>query len=207
MRTVVTAICLVLTVNVSSAAAAPSTTVTVQGDSLTAAIRPHMAAALPGRVVSWSAAVGRHYWDAWPLLQRQKLGRVVVFALGTNDWRSSRAVFLKRVRAVLALAGPRRCVVMATIYDQRPIISWNAGLKELEARYGPHRMQVADWAGAVRSGRVSLADGVHPRRSADWRARAELLAAGVRACGRAQADRTAVRQLKMFSPHQNAAQK
>lgn len=156
---------------------------TLQGDSLSEMSRRQTRKALYGfRQLSFSAKVGRHYWDGEPLLYRQPLGRVVFFLLGTNDWQSPSSQYRKAVVRVLKRIGPGRCLVMASIYDQQPIHSWNRILFSLARRYGPRRMQVAGWARAVSRGRVRLSDGVHPARERDLRARAALVAGAARAC-------------------------
>lgn len=158
-------------------------TITFQGDSLTVGARPYLAGALPGwKVRSFDAQVGRHYWDAWPRLRHQPLGRVVVYALGTNDWQSSLPLFQSNIRRVLRHIGPHRCLVMATIYDRRGIITWNRALLRLAREAGPGRMQIASWAWAVERGKVRLADGVHPARAQDWRYRARQLASAANTC-------------------------
>ena len=155
----------------------------LQGDSLTVDSAKYTRQELKGwQRASISASIGRHYWDAWPLLRSQKLGDVVVFALGTNDWQSSLPVFLSTVKKALAHIGHKRCLVMATIYDQKSISSWNDGLRKLAKQYGPARLQVGEWSSLVSRGKVRLADGVHPSRTKDWRARGRMIADSARAC-------------------------
>lgn len=158
-------------------------TYTLQGDSLSEMSRRQTRKALYGfRQLSFSAKVGRHYWDGEPLLYRQPLGQVVLFLLGTNDWQSSSSQYRKAVVRVLNRLGPGRCLVMASLYDQRPIHDWNRILFSLARKYGPRRMQVAGWARAVSRGKVKLSDGVHPARERDLKARAKLISDSARAC-------------------------
>jgi hypothetical protein len=162
--------------------ASAARTVTVQGDSLTVGMRASFAQELSGwRVLSWDAAVGRHHWDARSLLRRQRLGDVIVFALGTNDWRSDRRGFVSTLRDVLRVAGPRRCVVIPTIYDQRPIAPWNQSLRSVAAR-SAGQLMVAEWAAAVQRGYARLSDGVHPADRRSWRIRAKVVADAARTC-------------------------
>ena len=75
---------------------------------------------------------------------------------------------------------------MATIYDQKSISSWNGGLRKLAKQYGPDRLQVGEWSALVTKRKVRLADGVHPARTKDWRARGKLVADSAKACSAAQ---------------------
>lgn len=164
-------------------APAQAVTYTVQGDSLSVITRKELPRQLKGwQQLSYSAGVGRHYWEAWPLLRQQPLAQITFFPLGTNDYQSNLAVFLATLRQVLEWTGPGRCVVMATLYDRRPIRSWNLALRRLARRVGPQRLQLAGWASAVQARKARLADGVHPRSARDVRVRARLLAQAARRC-------------------------
>jgi hypothetical protein len=175
-----------------AAAAAPSpavattrpVTVTVQGDSLAVMSRGPLVRTLATgeRVVSYSAQVGRHTDAGVSLLRGQRLGRVVVFALGTNDYAASERWYADRLTKVMKMVGRHRCVVLATAYARGPASGINRAVRAARAHYGPHRVQVADWASAVQAGRVRLADGVHPARASGARLRATLLAAAARRC-------------------------
>ena len=159
------------------------TTYTVQGDSLTVDSASFTKEVLKGwHRRSLSAQIGRHYWDGWPLLRKQPLGQVVIFALGTNDWQSYLSAYTSTIKKILAYIGPKRCLVMATIYDHGAINSWNRGLRKLAQSVGPRRMQVAEWARMVTDHTVKLADGVHPSRSWDWRLRGQVIADAAQAC-------------------------
>lgn len=166
----------------------PRITVTVQGDSLTAGswwlIPAHLG---PGyQFVSFSAHWGRPSVTGLRLLRRQRLGRVVVFALGTNDWWSTPSAYRAHLTSVLQMIGPRRCLVVPTIWRQGPSRALNAVLYALARQYGPARMQLARWEEAVASGRVRLSpDGTHPGTQAAWDSRAAIVASGIRACAAA----------------------
>lgn len=161
-------------------------TYSVQGDSLSVMSRSQLKKSLTGwKQKSFSAAVGRQYWDGMKILKQQRLGRVVVFALGTNSWQSSASAWRKSIRQIIHRIGSKRCLVMATIYDQRPIRSFNRIIYQEARRAGPAHLRVARWAEAVRSGKVKLADGVHPRSAKDIKAWSRLIAGAVRSCHRA----------------------
>jgi hypothetical protein len=174
---------LLAAVALAAPAAAQARAVTVQGDSLTVAALPYLAVELGGdRMVSRSAQVGRHVDEGLRLLRAQRLGAVVVFALGTNDYTAATAWFAARLRLALRIAGPDRCLVVPTVYAHGPARAINAVLARAGARLGGARLQVPDWAAAVAAGRVRLADGVHPASAAGARLLARMTAAAVRRC-------------------------
>lgn len=163
----------------------PRITVTVQGDSLTAGswwlIPAHLGSDY--EFDSFSAHWGRPSVTGLSLLRHQRLGRVVVFALGTNDHWWPPSVYRQHLTSVLQMIGPSRCLVVATIWRQGPDRARNAVLYSMARRYGPARIQLAPWAEAVASGRAPLShDGTHPDTRAGWDARAAIIAAAIRAC-------------------------
>ena len=164
---------------------APAITVTVQGDSLTVGSWWRMPADLgaPYELVSVSAHIGRPAIKGLALLRRQRLGRIVVFALGTNDWWDTPAEYRNDLMQVLKLIGPSRCLVLPTVWRAgRAQNALNSILRSLATRYGPARVQLAPWAQAVADGRVRLHDGTHPASQAGWQVRAQIIDAAVRAC-------------------------
>jgi hypothetical protein len=168
----------------------PRITVTVQGDSLTVGSWWRVPGYLGRhyRFVSYSAHWGRPSVQGLSLLRRQRLGRVVVFALGTNDVWWPPAVYRRHLTSVLQMIGPSRCLVVPTIWRQGADRARNAVLYAMARRYGPARMQLARWAEAVASGRVKLSpDGTHPGTQAAWASRAAIVASAVRACAASQA--------------------
>jgi Bacterial Ig domain len=164
----------------------PRTTVTVQGDSLTVGSWWEIPAYLGRRYdyVSYSAHWGRPSVRGLSLLRGQRLGRVVVFALGTNDWWAPPAAYRSHLSSVLHMIGPSRCLVLATIWrGGAPNRALNAILYAMARRYGPARIDLAHWAEAVASRRVRLSpDGTHPDTQAGWDGRAAIIASAIRAC-------------------------
>lgn len=163
----------------------PRISVTVQGDSLTAGswwripayLGPHY------KFVSFSAHWGRPSVQGLSLLRRQRLGRVVVFALGTNDTWWPPFVYRQHLVSVLQMIGPRRCLVVPTIWRQGADRARNRVLYSLARLYGPARVQLARWSQAVASGRVKLSpDGTHPDTQAAWASRAAIVASAIRTC-------------------------
>lgn len=163
----------------------PRLDVTVQGDSLTVGSWWRIPAHLGPNYyfVSYSAHWGRPSGKGLSLLRKQRLGRVVVFALGTNDWWSTPSRYRQHLTSVLQMIGPSRCLVVPTIWREGPSRALNAVLHSLARRYGPARMRLASWSEAVASRRVRLSpDGTHPDTEAAWNSRAAIVASAIRAC-------------------------
>jgi len=158
---------------------------TVNGDSLTVPTKKYLKDYLPNwRRLSFSARGGRQYRKALNILQGQPLGRVVVFALGTNDWALRGGDdYGDMIDGLIAYLGPDRCLVMATIYDHGSVDDFNRVLYQRAAYYGPRRIVVVPWAEAVDSGQVRTVDGIHLWSRSGNRLRARMIAAGVERCG------------------------
>lgn len=165
-------------------AAAPAAgRVGLVGDSLNVGIEPYLEQALPGWELDADDVVGRSTADGLAAIERagDRLAPRVVVSLGTNDAVGDVAAFASRVARAMALAGPRRCVVWATIRrDGAAYEPFNAVLRA-EAAARPNLVLV-DWAGMVAAEPGLLAaDGVHGT-PAGYAARAEAVAAAVRSC-------------------------
>ena len=91
--------------------------VTLVGDSLNVGIEPYLAKALSGWRIDAHDEVGRATREGVDELRalRRSLAAVVVVSLGTNDAEGSEAEFRALVDDALAIAGPDRCVVWATV--------------------------------------------------------------------------------------------
>jgi lysophospholipase L1-like esterase len=157
--------------------------VTLVGDSLNVGTAPYLRAALDGWSVDAHDLVGRA--TAEGVDQLRQLGRnlapVVVISLGTNDADGSEDEFRAHVDAALALAGPSRCVVWATIVrDGEPRVAFNDVLAT--AADANPRLRLLDWASLVaEDDRLLAADGVHGTPEGYERRAAET-ARVVRAC-------------------------
>lgn len=165
----------------------PPVPLTLQGDSLTAGSWWRMPEDLGTsfELVSVSARIGRPSVKGLALLRKQRLGRIVLFALGTNDWWSTASAYRKNLRAVLRLIGPSRCLVVPTIWTHgRASTAFNRVLQSLSERYGAARVQIAPWAEEVAAGHVTLGDGTHPDTQPGWQRRAAIVDTAVRACAR-----------------------
>ncbi|MBJ7522506.1 MAG: SGNH/GDSL hydrolase family protein [Solirubrobacteraceae bacterium] len=173
--------------------AAPASAVVpavVVGDSLAVGTQPFLGGLLPGYTLSWDVRNGRTTPQGMSAL-RAKLRviqpRAVVVSLGTNDGPSP-ARFADRMRRILAAVPAEACIVWPTIV--RPARKGRAdGLNRVLRRYAARddRLELVDWEGAVRKGRVRLPDGLHPDRAGYERRSRMVVAALNRACGPAPA--------------------
>ena len=156
--------------------------VTLVGDSLNVGIEPYLADALPGRRIDAHDRVGRATPEGIEELRRLRatLAPVVVVSLGTNDADGSEAEFRRLVAEAIGIAGPRRCIVWATILrDGEPRDGFNRVLEEASSRSG---VRLVDWARmAVDDGSLLAADRVHGTPEGYAR-RAEETARVVRSC-------------------------
>ncbi len=169
--------------------ASPATrgTVTLVGDSLNVGIEPYVGPALPGWKVVTNDRVGRTTPEGIAELEagRPTLSNYVVVSLGTNDPPGDISGFRRNVGRVLALVGPNRCVVWATIWrDGAPNVAFNNVLRE--AADANRRLALVEWAEMVDSHPELLAaDGLHGNEDG-YRERARAIAAAARDCAPAQ---------------------
>jgi lysophospholipase L1-like esterase len=156
--------------------------VTLVGDSLNVGIEPYLADELHGRPIDAHDLVGRRTREGIEELRRlgADLAPVVVVSLGTNDADGSEAEFRELVAEGIALAGPDRCVVWATILrDGTPRAGFNRVLEDAAAR---GELRLVDWAGmATEDPSLLAADRVHGTPEGYAR-RAEETARVLRSC-------------------------
>ncbi len=158
----------------------------VNGDSLAVGTAPYLPRALRRWRVTQSTAISRHAFEGAAVMRAYGRGlpRVIHVSLGTNDDPRNVSSFRAAIREVMAVAGPRRCVVWANIV--RPPVagaSYAGYNRALAEESGPRRnLRVVDWARMVRENPHWLADdGVHV--SADgYQYRASRIARSVRRC-------------------------
>lgn len=137
-------------------------TVTLLGDSLNVGIEPYLSEELDGWEISSHNAVGRRTEEG--IAELRALGGaiapVLVVSLGTNDLDGESAAFAGQVERLLQLAGPRRCVVWATIWAGGPQEDFNTALRDAAGRHG--NLELLDWAALVEDEPELVAsDGVH----------------------------------------------
>jgi lysophospholipase L1-like esterase len=168
------------------AAAAGNRTVLSYGDSLSVGTDLFLGGVLRGWSVRSEAVISRHASDVPPALRAfgSSLPRVIVVSAGTNDDPGRVSGFARVVREALAVAGPHRCVIWATVV--RPPyrgVSYDGYNRALIAIARTHRnLRVLDWAAMARAHPTWFGrDGVHPTMTG-YRARAAATARLVRAC-------------------------
>ena len=178
------------------AAAAPSSGVPVDaartrnllvnGDSLAVGTAPYIPRALRRWRVTQSTAISRHAFEGASVMRAygRRLPRVIHVSLGTNDDPRNLSGFRAAIRAVMAAAGPRRCVVWANIVRPPVAGASYAGYNRVLAQESKPRknLRVVDWARMVRENPHWLAgDGVHVTASG-YQYRARRVARSVRRC-------------------------
>ena len=158
----------------------------VNGDSLAVGTAPYIPRALRRWRVTQSTAISRHAFEGASVMRAYGRGlpRVIHVSLGTNDDPRNLSGFRAAIRAVMAVAGPRRCVVWANIV--RPSVagaSYAGYNRVLREESKPRKnLRVVDWARMVRQNPGWLAgDGVHVS-ATGYQYRASRVAESVRRC-------------------------
>lgn len=161
----------------------------VVGDSLGVGTAPYLRTELTRWKLVQRTAVSRHAPDGVEILRARKAtgkryGPIVVMQLGTNDDPRHVSAFRASVKSVLAVAGPKRCVIWVNVV--RPMVvgttydGYNAALAQLATKRANFR--VLDWVSLVSVNRGWLStDGVHVN-GAGYKGRAAALAREIKAC-------------------------
>ena len=157
--------------------------VTLVGDSLNVGMEPYLAEELDGWQIDAHDEVGRATSAGVDELRalRGSLAPVVVVSLGTNDADGSDDEFRSLVDEALAIAGPDRCVVWATVVrDGEERAGFDRVLRDAGEAHS--NLRLLEWASLV-AGDASLlaSDRVHGTPEGYAR-RAEETARAVRAC-------------------------
>jgi hypothetical protein len=136
--------------------------VTTVGDSLNVGIEPYLDEELGGWSIDHHNRSGRRTDEGLAELRslgREDVGQVLVVSLGTNDFDGDPTTFRRQVEELVALAGPRRCVIWATIWlgGSHP---FNEVLRQSTSLHS--NLHLVDWAGLVEADPALLSsDGVH----------------------------------------------
>jgi hypothetical protein len=166
----------------SRASAAPGA-VTLVGDSLNVGVEPYLGSALRGWRIDAHDLVGRPTTAG--VAELRSLGRslapVVVVSLGTNDSDGSEQEFRTLVDQAIAVVGPDRCLVWATIVrDGKERSGFDRVLQDASDAHP--NVHLVDWAAIVADDESLLApDRVHGTPDGYHR-RAQAIAEAVRAC-------------------------
>ena len=160
----------------------------VNGDSLAVGTAPYLPRALRRWRVTQSTAISRHAFEGASVMRAygRNLPRVIHVSLGTNDDPRNLSGFRAAIREVMAVAGPRRCVVWANIVRPPVAGASYAGYNRVLAEESKPRrnLRVVDWARMVRDNPGWLAgDGVHVT-ATGYQYRASRVAESVRRCHR-----------------------
>jgi hypothetical protein len=158
----------------------------VNGDSLAVGTAPYIPRALRRWRVTQSTAISRHAFEGASVMRAYGRGlpSVIHVSLGTNDDPRNVSGFRAAIREVMAVAGPRRCVVWANIVRPPVAGASYAGYNRVlrEESKPRENLRVVDWARMVRQNPGWLAgDGVHVT-ATGYQYRASRVAKSVRRC-------------------------
>lgn len=159
--------------------------VLVVGDSLEVLTSPYLRRYLPGAKLTINAKGGYSSLQIFELFRQSYDPRqnVIVFDAGTNDNPNYPQILRGRLEAVAGIVG-RRCMVVPTIHGLSVggVDSTGKNVVVREFVAGRAGTKSPDWAAAVSSHpELMQSDNLHPiAAGADFRA--QLIAAGVRAC-------------------------
>jgi hypothetical protein len=159
------------------------------GDSLAVAITPTLPSLLPGWRVAINGLGGRPLVEGMQILQSTRVPQdgsvILAFSLYTNDDPRNVRALRAAIKTSLDRAGPRGCVVWATIF-RGPIAGQtydaaNALMRRM-ARAEPRRMRLVDWATKARQEPALIGpDGIHPT-PAGVAIRSQMYADAARSC-------------------------
>ena len=156
---------------------------TLVGDSLNVGIEPYLGDELPGWRMDAHDRVGRATQEGIDMLRSLGggLAPVVVVSLGTNDSDGSEPEFRKLVDQAVAIVGPRRCLVWATVVrDGSPRTGFNLVLHE--ARSAHPNIRLVEWADLVGENSDLLAGDLVHGTPEGYARRAEETARAIRDC-------------------------
>jgi len=184
--TTLTILCALALAAVVPATADAARRLLVVGDSLAEGTRPYIPRELSSWRVQQNVAVSMQHYSAASIVRSygRALPRVIHVSVGTNGAPGDTGGFRASVRAVMAAAGSRRCVVWANIV--RPPyggVSY-AGLNRVLADESRRRknLRIVNWARMVRQNPGWLAgDGVHVS-ATGYAVRSRRVATSVRRC-------------------------
>ena len=166
-----------------NAAATETGALTMVGDSLNVGTDPYLREALPHWDIDAHDRIGRSTEEGLDVLreQRRDLAPVVVVSLGTNDAEGTEARFRELVDEALALVGPARCLVWATIVRDG---AERSGFDDVlrEAADTNTNVRLVDWASLVAENENLLAGDLVHGTPVGYARRAEATVDALRTC-------------------------
>ena len=164
----------------------PPSAVSLVGDSLNVGIEQDLRDLLPRWRVDTDDEIGRSTATGLDHLRRAggSLAPYVVVSLGTNDPASEVDAFRADVTEAFRIAGPRRCVVWATIHrDGGAYDAFNEVLRAVAARN--RNVRLIEWAEMIGRHPTWLAsDGIHGSPDG-YAVRAAAVVEAIRSCRQA----------------------
>ena len=157
---------------------------TLVGDSLNVGIEPYLGDELPGWRMDAHDRVGRATQEGIDELRSLGggLAPVVVVSLGTNDADGSEPEFRKLVYQAVAIVGPRRCLVWATVVrDGTPRTGFNQVLEDARSAHPQRPPGRVGGVWSATNGELLAGDLVHGTPEGYAR-RAEETARAIRDC-------------------------
>ena len=153
------------------------------GDSLNLGTEPPLREALRQWTFRTDDVVGRDTATGIERLRAEEssLAPDVVISLGTNDPPSAVDAFRTDVAEVLTIAGPRRCVIWATVHrDGHAYDPFNEVLRAAAARN--RNVRLVEWSAMIDKHPEWLAyDGIHGNPDG-YAARAAAVVTAIRSC-------------------------
>lgn len=166
-----------------NAAVTATGALTMVGDSLNVGTDPYLREALPHWDIDAHDREGRSTEEGLDVLRerRSSLAPVVVVSLGTNDAEGSESRFRELVDEAVALVGPGRCLVWATIVRDG---AERSGFDDVlrDAADANTNVRLVDWASLVAENEDVLAGDLVHGTPAGYARRAQATADAVRTC-------------------------
>ena len=164
-------------------AATDTGALTMVGDSLNVGTDPYLREALPGWDVDAHDQVGRSTEEGLAVLREQRgaLAPVVVVSLGTNDAEGAEGRFRELVDEAVAVVGPNRCLVWATIArGGAERTAFDDVLRDAADAHA--NVRLVDWAALVAENEELLASDLVHGTPAGYARRAEATVDALRSC-------------------------
>ncbi len=164
-------------------AATDTGALTMVGDSLNVGTDPYLRETLPHWDIDAHDRIGRSTEEGLDVLRerRSSLAPVVVVSLGTNDAEGTEVRFRELVGEAVALVGPNRCLVWATIVDDG---AERTGFDDVlrDVADANTNVRLVDWASLLAENEELLASDLVHGTPAGYARRAEATVDALRTC-------------------------